>query len=287
MAVRKAPDAGAKGFVYALRSKNHNSIKIGGSNFPPTKRVREINLSENYRHIGPWEIYDFRQVTNWRAVESAIHKVFRHKFDESVDGTREFFRIEPIEISKFFRDLQPELLVKHQKIHQMFQDIEFLNFLLEIFKITGLMNFLHLQGAWTFSLFPATVGGRYYTLNIGPHEVAFSTLARPDRPSIHMICTDQMILDFPEPIAWLRKRQGGIEAAPYRTALEHSSLISFEGDFEDARQFLALKGVRRSIMAYWLDALIALQNDNRESLYKRFHNWNAIAALNRELSNPA
>src|SRR5260370_42463827 len=34
---------------------------------------------------------------------------------------------------------------------------------------------LDIQGAWTLSVLPRTNGGRWFTVNISPHEVAFST----------------------------------------------------------------------------------------------------------------
>lgn len=44
------------GYVYVLGSRNSGSIKIGGSDYPPIKRIKEINMSEPYKSLGPWEL---------------------------------------------------------------------------------------------------------------------------------------------------------------------------------------------------------------------------------------
>jgi hypothetical protein len=50
---------------------------------------------------------------------------------------------------------------------------------------------MDVQGAWTFVLFPSTSGGSYFTINIGPHEVAFSTLVKKDQKQENMILVDR------------------------------------------------------------------------------------------------
>ena len=67
------------GYVYVLTSSQTNLIKIGGTDYPPLKRIREINSTQPYKNLGPWTLADFRQVTDWRATEYALHYTFRSK----------------------------------------------------------------------------------------------------------------------------------------------------------------------------------------------------------------
>lgn len=275
------------GYVYVLRSSNCDLIKIGGSDYPPGKRIKEINTAEPYRSLGPWELKDFRQVKNWRKIESELHFIFRDHRDYEIESQRELFRIDPLKASEELHNKSLRYSTRINETRRLFQHEQFYEFIIMLFKYTGLRNFLDLQGSWTFRLFPQTSRGRFYTINIGNHEVAFASMARPGEPSIHMIYMDQMIRDFREPMTWLKRRKGVLQDQRYTTALYHSTSVLFAGDFEDAIEFLSLKGVRRSIMAYWMDSLIELQTKNRQSLFGRHHDWNAVAELNRRLSLPA
>ncbi len=58
-----------EGHVYILVSPVCEYVKIGGTDYMPLKRIKEINTSESYKSLGPWSLHDFRQVTDWRKVE--------------------------------------------------------------------------------------------------------------------------------------------------------------------------------------------------------------------------
>jgi hypothetical protein len=58
-----------EGYVYILTSPNSDCITIGGTDYPPLKRIKEINLSEPYKSLGPWSLADFPQVSDWKNVE--------------------------------------------------------------------------------------------------------------------------------------------------------------------------------------------------------------------------
>lgn len=270
----------SEGHVYVLVSPICKYIKIGGTDHPPLKRIREINSCEPYKGIGPWVLHDFRQVSDWRKVERRLHYIFRSKLVRSLAGQRELFATTPIEASAKLNDeVPPDLLLRKPKIDRMFQDEELANFLGKLFRSTTILNWVNLQGAWTFSLFPRTMGGRYYTINIGPHEVAFATTAsRGDYP-IHMIHMDSLVRDFKEVSRWVKARSGGFESDNYDAGLDHSTSIFFQGAFNAALEFLSLPGVRRAIIAYWTEALIGLQEAGTVSTYAKHHNWNAVAEL--------
>lgn len=227
---------------------------------------------------------DFRHVTDWRAVEYSLHYSFRSKLNTVISNQRELFHLSPHEASEKLNEIDTEVIISKPKIDRMFQDQELINYLTNLFKFTGIMNWLDIQGAWTFVLFPSTNGGRYFTINIGRHEVAFSTLPRKNINSVHMILMDKLILDFNNVIKWVKKQEGSIEEDIYSSALPRSTSIIFEGSFDNVIEFINLDGVRRALIAYWYESLILLKESNKLSLYSRHHNWNAIAELHKKIS---
>ncbi len=273
------------GYVYILTSPNSDCIKIGGTDYPPLKRIKEINSADPYKSLGPWSLADFRQVKNWRKVEYNLHYTFRGNLNTSIEQQKELFHVSVQEATKILNNIDPDLIINKPKIDRMFQDEDFLNYLTNLFVFSGLMNWISIQGSWTFVLFPGTSGGRYFTLNIGPHEVAFSTLPRKDSPQINMILVDRLILDFGEVINWISNHNGSFEVDHYATALPRAVSITFPGVFEDVNEFLKLDGVRRSLIAYWNEALIRMKEKEIMSVYSRFHNWNAIAKLHYRIEN--
>ncbi len=251
------------GHVYVLVSPKAKFIKIGGTDYPPLKRIREINATEPYKSHGPWGLADFRQVKDWRKVEAFLHYCFKNKLTKKIAGQKELFQITLQEASKKLDQINPEEIIKKPKIDRMFQDKDFLEYIQKLFTFTGLMNWIDIQGAWTFVLFPRTSGGRYFTINIGPHEVAFSTLPKKDEKPLHMILMDRLILDFGVVKNWINGHDGQIEEDRYARALPRSTSISFVGSFDDVQQFLNLEGVRRALIAYWSEGLTELKERGR------------------------
>jgi hypothetical protein len=276
-------DENKEGFVYILVSPKTKYIKIGGTDYPPIKRIREINLTEPYNSLGPWELGDFRQVNDWRKVEYNLHYTFRSKIAENIKNQKELFEITLQEASSKLNEIDPLQLINKPKIDRMFQDEQFFHYLIKLFKFTGLMNWLDIQGIWTFVLFPGTNGGRYYTINIGPHEVAFSTLKKRSAEALHMILMDKLILDFANVANWIKDHNGNIKKDAYNKALPRSVAISFEGNLNTVLEFMNLDGIRRAIIAYWTESLIILKEKGVLSPYAKYHNYNAIAELNKEI----
>jgi hypothetical protein len=248
------------GHVYVLVSPKTELVKIGGTDFPPLKRIREINGSPPYRELGPWSLADFRQVADWRKVEAFLHYAFRSRLDVEVSGAKELFRVAPQVVSSKLNEIEPDQIIKRPTIDRMFQDTEFSTYIMRLFAFTGLLNWLDIQGAWTFVLFPSTGRGRYFTINIGPHEVAFSALpqAGSGKP-IHAIVMDRLIYDFPDVTDWVGAHKGGARDDAYVTALPRSAEFYFEASFGEALEFLRLEGVRRALIAYWAEALIGIK----------------------------
>jgi hypothetical protein len=197
------------GHIYVLVSPKSEFVKIGGTDYPPNKRIKEINGASPYRELGPWHLADFRQVTDWRKVEAHLHYAFRSLLVIEVSGQKELFRVAPQLVSAKLSGLDPELILKRPTIDRMFQDNDCANYILKLFAFTGLLNWLDIQGSWTFVLFPNTAGGRYFTINIGRHEVAFSQL--PENASVnfwHSIVMDRLIYDFSKVRDWVKQHGG-------------------------------------------------------------------------------
>ena len=268
-----------QGHVYVLTSSNCKYVKIGGTDYPPLKRIKEINSREPYKQHGLWTLHDFRQVVNWPAVESSLHYTFRSKLAKSIKGQRELFKISPVEASEILSALDESQVIKKPKVDRLFQDQDFSYFLAKLFRSTTILNWLDLQGAWTLSLFPSTRGGRYYTLNIGTHEVGYTTLEKYGYLPRHMIYMDILIKDFQEVKVWLKNHSGGFKKNVYSSSLDHSTSVYFDGSFDTAIEFLGLPGVRRAIIAYWTEALVELQERAALSVNSQHHNWNAVAEL--------
>ncbi len=204
---------------------------------------------------------------------------------KSIAGQKELFSVSPVAASKQLEDVNESFVIKKPKVDRMFQDHDFSLFLGKLFRITTVLNWIDLQGAWTFVLFPSTSGGRYYTINIGTHEVAFSTNPSKGKLPTHMIHMDRMVHDIKEVRSWLKRRSGGMEDDIYTSALDRSTSVFFNGDFDTALEFLNLPGIRRAIIAYWTEALINLQEKGNTSVHSRHHNWNAVAEIKKRTAS--
>lgn len=183
---------------------------------------------------------DFRQVSDWRLVEYNLHYQFRSFLNKEIPHQKELFNIAWQTVSESLNQLDESLIVRKPKIDRMFQDNEFRGYLLDLFEWAGLRHWLDYQGAWSLALFPATNGGRYFTLNIGRHEVAYSTLPKKNKSSIHMILLDGLIFAYEEVQSFLKKHHGDFYETPYSSAMERSVCAIFEGDFNVASEFLGL-----------------------------------------------
>jgi hypothetical protein len=268
----------AKGFVYILVSPNSSYIKIGGTERPIKERLRGINGTESYADHGPWQLSDFLHVTDWRLVEGGLHRYFQDENVREVPGTRELFSVPAYEARKRLRATDSTLRVDHERTEQLFANRDVQLYLYKLFQFSGLFGNLDIQEAWTLSLLPKTKGGRWFTLNIGPHEVAFSTRKPDDGKFAHYLVLDRLILDFPETIIWIGLRSGEVEDAHYASA-ERAVVVNFREDFANAEKIFNLPGVRRALIAYWSEALADLRERQASSVYARYHSYDAVSAL--------
>lgn len=268
----------AQGFVYILISPNSDYIKIGGTERPIGERLRGINGGEAYAPHGPWELSDFLHVTDWRLVEGELHRHFRDRNIRNVEGTQELFSVSPHEARLKLRTTDISLRVDHERTDELVADRSVKLYLFKLLHLAGLYGNLDIQGAWTLSVLPSTAGGRWFTINIGSHEVAFSTRRPVGGKYSHYLVLDRLVLDYPETIIWIGRNNGSVEEAEY-TAAERAVLVRFDEDFANAEKFFALQGVRRALVAYWAEALADLRERNTKSVYARYHSYDAVSQL--------
>lgn len=142
-------------------------------------------------------------MTDWRLVEGQMHGHFRTNAVREVTGTRELFSVPPHEARTRLRSTNSLLRIDHERTEQIFSNREVKLFLFRLFELSGLFGNVDIQGAWTLTLLPKTKGGRWFTLNIGSHEVAFSTKSAAQENVQHYIVLDRLILDYPDTIIWI------------------------------------------------------------------------------------
>jgi hypothetical protein len=268
-----------QGFVYIPVSPNSNFVKIGGTEHPITKRLREINSTAHYADHGPWQLSDFLHVTDWQLVEGGIHRHFASKRVCDIDGTRELFDVPPHEARTELRRVDNVLRVGHNLTQEVFGNRDLLLYLFRLFQVSGLFGNLDIQGAWTLKLSPKTWGSSlWFALNIGSHAVAFCKRHKKNETMTHYLSVDRLIEDYRETVRWIRKHNGEIHESPYFTA-EHAVQINFDAPFADAEKIFRLPGMRRALVAYWSDALADLRERSMKSSYARYHSYDAVAEL--------
>ena len=207
-----------------------------------------------------------------------MHRHFAERNVRDIAGTRELFAVPPHEARTRLRQTDVVLRVDHEKTDKIFKNRSVGLYLFELFQLSGLYGNLDIQGAWTLSLLPKTNGGRWFTLNIGSHEVAFSTYRPVDGKFEHYLILDRLILDYPETVIWIGKHDGVVEDAPYASA-DRAVTISFREDFASAERIFGLPGVRRALIAYWAEALADLRERKTKSVYARYHSYGAVSEL--------
>lgn len=276
------------GFVYALQSDNCDFLKVGMTNVSPGKRLAEINSSKNYGPLGPWRQITSILVVDARTVELGLHRQFKDVQCTSHAGCVELFSVTPDAVRQEFANVPLSYKPDGINIEKLNVDQPFLKFLIRLFEVSGLENFMDQQEAWTFTLYPSTAGGRYFTLNIGKHEVAFSRPIRgkngDEDSAHHMIFVDELVARDASFLSYLRSKGGRItNSDPYASALPYGCSINFDGNFDDVLGIFDQPTLRRGLAAYWYDALLGLRDRGSRSFFARFHNHNAVTQIMDQL----
>ena len=270
----------ASGLVYVLFSPNCRYIKIGGTADTLANRVRGINNSANYGPIGPWTVATCLKVVDWRLIEGKLHNHFSDQKARDVSGTNELFEIQLFDAKDVLEKTDPELRIGIPQSNKLFRDNSFRDYLCKLFEVSGIFGCMDLQGAWAMSLYPSTSGGRYFTLSIGTHEFACSSMNKKFTPDgLHLIVMDQLVCDYPETTKWIEAQGGEVKETTYKSAKDGAVSIYLPGDFSNAEQFLSFRGVRRAIIAYWQDWLSEMRERETKSFFSRHHNYEAAQSL--------
>lgn len=273
------------GWIYALRSDNTPLIKIGLTTTSPFQRVRELNASANYGPIGPWQPLHLKQVKDTQVIESAIHRQLADKKSVEIASTRELFSITPNEARNILDEIPDADLSRPAPVNKLKLQPDFISYLTALFQYSGLRNYRHLEESWTFSLFPTTAGGRFFTINIDRHEVAFSQMLKDEEEwAFHAIIVDQMVTSDRALKKWLKSVDGWIEKTPYPSNWGNSRRVCFKASFDEALGLFQLPSFRRALIAYWYEALLRMEERQTRSLFARFHNYDATSEIFRHLS---
>ena len=273
------------GWIYALRTDAIPCVKIGLTTTSPAQRISEINASPNYGPHGPWYQIDVRVVRDVATVETALHRQLADRRSTDFPNTRELFNISPQEARAALDGIPDTMLAEKVPIDKLRLRPDFMAYLLELFRISGLSNFRDLQEAWTFTLFPSTAGGRFFTLNIDRHEVAFShPLVDCDERVQNAIVVDAMVKSDRTVRTWLKRNDGRIRRTPYTSSWGNSVVLDFQTSFDESLGLMEITGFRRALVAYWYEALLRMRDKGTRSLFARFHNYDATSEIFRHLS---
>lgn len=273
------------GWIYALRSDNTPYVKIGLTTTSPFQRIREINGDVVYGALGPWQQLHLKQVRDTRTIETTLHRRLADKRITTIESARELFSISSQEARDQLDAIPDADLAAPTPVNNLRLNPDFIAYLISLFQYSGLGNYRHLQEAWTFSLFPSTGGGRYFTINIDRHEVACSKPIAHDAGLVHhAITVDQMAMRDPELKKWLKGVGGRIQKSQYTSNWGNASEISFQCNFDSTLGLFALTGFRRALIAYWYEALLRMQDRGTKSLFARFHNYDAVSEIFRHLN---
>lgn len=236
-----------------------------------------------YKAHGPWSIADVVQVKDTVAVETRIHRAISSFRNKAISGHKELFDIPLAHARELIRTVPSQSeITGYPKLEKCFFDPNLSTYLDALFAYAGLKNFVDDQGAWTLSLFTSTAGGRFFTINIGSHEVAFSS--RPSKGEanhFNFLMVDRLVLDYPEVKKWAKAHGGNVRSVHYRTKRDRAVGIEYRGTLADSVELLKQPGLRRSLIAYWTEGLLEMRELKKQSSYKNSHQWNAVAELVR------
>ncbi|WP_188672234.1 GIY-YIG nuclease family protein [Neptunicoccus cionae] len=273
------------GWVYALYSNQSPLIKIGLTTTSPAKRIREINCSKNYGPLGPWLQLDVRQVKDTRGIEKTLHRQLNHYAHKDVPTASELFEISPNQAREALLQIPASELLAPLPITNLNLEPDFVAYLIALFRNSGIENFRDIQESWTFSLFPKTDGGRFFTLNIDKHEVAFSRPIASEPPLVHHeIVVDHMVLKDRDLKNWVRENGGLIKKTQYKSSWGNASTLVFQSTFDQARTLFQFPGFRRALIAYWYEALLRMQDRGTRSFFAKNHNYDAVSEIFRHMS---
>ena len=89
-------------------------LKVGMTNRTPVIRLGEANASDTWRPPSPYKIEFSKKVSDASAKENTLHTLLE-QYTERIHPRREFFRVSPEEVRKFFDLMDGEMWVETRK----------------------------------------------------------------------------------------------------------------------------------------------------------------------------
>lgn len=263
-------------------------IKIGLTGRLPHLRVKELGHQPGYERFAPWQVLDAIEVANTGAAETFLHRSLRDRQVLDHPPATELFEISEAEARACLDTCPAEFLKGEEKLRRLEYDADLKAFLRELLTVSGLHLLKDLQGVWTLSLYPSTVGGRLFTLNIGLHEVAFATAPRAGELPGFSLCVDRLVHRSSDAKRWLRQHDytGRYSLTSmfyskfaYASASPDLAVVNFQAPLAEAQELLAIDGMRRALVAYWFDHLLKFRETGRGNMQSRWHNMNAVRRI--------
>jgi hypothetical protein len=272
-----------EGWVYVLGSDTHPFHKIGITTTSPAQRVKEINRDSTYGPFGPWYEIDVRKVRNVTEVETSLHRQLQERRSLRIPRAREVFEITKDEARAALSTIPESDLADSVPIQRLMVEPDLIDYLMALFKNSGLENFRDIQESWTFSLFPKTAGGRFFTLNIDRHEVAFAKPVNDSELHYFSIVVDCSVGRDREFKQKLKPLAGAIYRTPYLSNWGNAVSVNFEASFDEASRLFEVTAFRRALVAYWYDALLRMRDLGNRSLHAKHHNYGAVSEIFRHM----
>jgi hypothetical protein len=103
------------GYIYCFSNPCMPGIlKVGMTNRTPVIRLGEANASDTWRPPSPYKIEFSKKVSDASAKENTLHTLLE-QYTERIHPRREFFRVSPEEVRKFFDLMDGEMWVETRK----------------------------------------------------------------------------------------------------------------------------------------------------------------------------
>ena len=99
----------SEGFIYCFSNPSMPGIlKVGMTERTPKERLSEANASDTWRPPTPYKIEFAKKVSNSSQKEKTLH-ILLEQYTDRINPRREFFRVSPEEVSKFFDLMDGEM----------------------------------------------------------------------------------------------------------------------------------------------------------------------------------
>ena len=110
------------GYIYCFSNPSMQGIlKVGMTKRTPQSRLSEANSSDTWRPPTPYKIEFAKKVSNSSQKEKTLH-ILLDQYTDRIHPRREFFRVSPEEVLKFFDLMDGEMFVETREEENEEQD---------------------------------------------------------------------------------------------------------------------------------------------------------------------